>query len=130
MPKNPIFTEVVRKIDQIQHEIDAHHWLLAVVLFMFSFQLMIAWSFADVREALEASAASQKRIYKDVVSLQAQVASLREAVATVQRASGFQKSSVEEASKAAPIMKADPAPAGAVVEGAPANEQPKPKVRR
>jgi apolipoprotein N-acyltransferase len=126
MPKNHIIREFVRKFDEVQHEIDAHHWLLAVVLFILGLQLMTAWSLADLRSGLLAAAEGQQKINRDMSSLQQQVATLREA----QRKSTTENASSREPREDAVASPESSAPGSGSPAGRPSGEQPKVKLRR
>jgi uncharacterized protein YlxW (UPF0749 family) len=131
MEKNPIVKEFVRKFDEVQYEIDAHHWLLAVVLFILALQLMTAWSFADLREGLIAVAARQQRTSKEVTSLQEQINALREEIVTAQRKSASQTAPSEQGQKESLISNSTSTGPGSSTSGVhQVSQQPKVKNHR
>lgn len=130
MPKRHVVEGIVRKFDEVQHEIDAHHWLLVFVLFLFAFQMMTAWSLADLREGLIASAAGQQKIIKEISSQQQQITSLRDELNKLQGNNVRQNTTADETSKAEAVRDSSPAPASSRSGTTGGSDRQPPKVKQ
>lgn len=131
MGKNPIVKEFVRKFDEIQYDMDAHHWLLAVVIFFLVYQFAVAWSLVDMRDGLLAANAGQQKIYKDIHLLQEQITSLRAELTSAQQRGGpRQNVQPEEPKENAGDNVAAPAPVSPSTIGGPEAGHPKAKRSR
>lgn len=131
MEKNPIVKEIVRKFDEIQYDMDAHHWLLAVVIFFLVYQFAVAWSLVDMRDGLLAANAGQQKIYKDIHQLQEQITSLRaELISAQQRGGARQNVPSQEPRENAGANVPTPAPVSPSPMSGPETAHPKAKRSR
>jgi hypothetical protein len=77
VPRDSILNEIKRKAEALDYELDAHRWLLYFAIFQLLFGILGAWTIADLRDGIIASAEGQKRIYKEMSILQQQITAIR-----------------------------------------------------
>lgn len=77
VPKDSLLNEIKRKAEALDYELDAHRWLLYFAIFQLLFGIIAAWTIADLRDGIVASADGQKRIYKEMSILQQQITAIR-----------------------------------------------------
>jgi hypothetical protein len=62
------------------HDVSAHHWILALAIFTAVSLLGVAWEFANLRGGLGLLALSSQKLTNEVSSLRQELASQREAI--------------------------------------------------